>query len=666
MALNYKIDTLMKHRSWLHNTVFPGVFLFALSAWIFVSSGAAVLPPEAPVVTLRDGQEEYLLGTNIEYLEDTPQTLSIGQVSSPEFDSEFIRGNEDILNLGTQGTVYWLRLTITNESSPQKHWVLELARPSIPHVYLFSPSSVGDGFTETKTGFGHPFSTRDVPHENFVFNLDIAPEDAKTYYLRVEGFSLLLPLRIWERDAFTQRDQTSRLILASSFGAMAVMLVINGILFFSVRYRGYLYYIIFQFLLLLGLASYMGYASRYLWPNVGPFNIILLPLLLEGIAILTILFAWEFLRFDPRSKWVDTICFIMVAILVFTIPFTFKMSTKSFVLLFPLTLVAISYAFVLGIRAMRRGYRPARYYLFAWSILLFTAFGAILSYLGWFTAKNIIIEQAVLLGVVHLVTFQSLALTDRIQYFRQVHLDAQDELILQQQETLELKEELNIILEKNQLELEERVAQRTHELTELNAQLSNEISERQRVQDELEQLAMTDPLTGLFNRRYFFEVAKKEFAKSIRYNRPLSVMVFDLDEFKEINDTYGHQAGDEALIHIGKLLLSQTRQPDILARYGGEEFIVLMPETSPTGAQVFAERLRQLVEDSPVQYKNNSISLTISAGISGRSDNNCDETLDGFISQADQAMYKAKNTGRNQVFSYPEAITRDDQEPSSG
>jgi diguanylate cyclase (GGDEF)-like protein len=143
-------------------------------------------------------------------------------------------------------------------------------------------------------------------------------------------------------------------------------------------------------------------------------------------------------------------------------------------------------------------------------------------------------------------------------------------------------------------------------------------------------------------------------------------MIFDLDEFKEINDTYGHQAGDEALIQIGKLLLSKTRKPDILARYGGEEFIVLMPETKPTGAQIFAERLRQLVEDSPLQYKNELISLTISAGVSGKSYNNSGETLDGVISQADQAMYKAKNIGKNQVVRHPEESMGDDQKPSAG
>ena len=409
----------MKHKSRVQNTIFAGVFLFALIARYFTAAEAEVLQADAPVMVLHDGQEEYLLGTYIEYLEDTSQTLSIEQILSPDFDGEFIRGHEDILNLGTQGTIYWLRFTITNESSSEKRWVLELARPSIPHVFLFAPSPAGEGFIETKTGFGHPFSSRDVPHENFVFNLELAPEETQTYYMRVEGFSLLLSLRIWEKDAFTQRDQTSRLILAASFGAMLIMLVINTIMFFSVRYRGYLYYIVFQLFLLFGLASYMGYASRYLWPTVGAFNVILLPLLLEGIIIFAILFAWEFLRFEPRPKWVDIICFILVAILVFMIPFTFKVSTKIFILLFPLCLIAISYAFVLGVMAERNDYKPAGYYLFAWSFLMFAAFGAILSYLGWFTAKNIILEHAVLLGVVHLVTFQSLALSDRIRYFRQ-------------------------------------------------------------------------------------------------------------------------------------------------------------------------------------------------------------------------------------------------------
>ena len=207
-------------------------------------------------------------------------------------------------------------------------------------------------------------------------------------------------------------------------------------------------------------------------------------------------------------------------------------------------------------------------------------------------------------------------------------------------------------LDNSQRELSERIRIES-EREELIARLSKEVTERKLAQDELQKLARTDALTGLFNRRYFFEIAEKEFAESIRYGRPLSVIILDLDLFKEINDTYGHLVGDQALIHIGELLLKAIRTPDTAARYGGEEFVVLLPETESSQAMLFAERLRKLVDDSPTQNGNDSISLTASFGVAGYQTKD-GETFDQLISKADQALYMAKGNGRNQVVCYRE------------
>lgn len=207
--------------------------------------------------------------------------------------------------------------------------------------------------------------------------------------------------------------------------------------------------------------------------------------------------------------------------------------------------------------------------------------------------------------------------------------------------------------------LEDKLVQRQDLIDELdstNSILEREIEKRKRIQDELQKLARTDSLTGLFNRRYFFEIAEKEFAESTRYNRPLSVIILDLDLFKDINDTYGHLIGDQALIHIGKLLQIAIRTPDTAARYGGEEFVVLLPETESAQAILFAERLRKLVEDSPVQNGNASISLTASFGVAGYQTKG-EEKFDQLISKADQALYMAKGNGRNRVVCYREDTT---------
>jgi len=575
----------VKQKIWFQILSVAG--LLALVIFHSPPDDAAGLQANASFLILHDGQEEYLLGNHIEYLEDPSHALDIEQISSPEYHNKFTRGNANILNFGLKDSVYWLRLTVRNESALQEHWLLELERPSMNSVFLYAPTSPGDGFTEIKTGYVFPFSTRDVPHENFVFNLDPAPQTEQTYYLRVKDMSLDLPLRIWSDHAFDLHDQTSRLIIALSFGALFTMLIYNIILIFIMHDLGYIYYAFFQLFLLLYLGCIQGYAPRYLWSNTTSLNFFVIPLFIELAVIFLLLFTWEFLRFDSRAKWLDYICYSLLALFIFSIPPTLKFGAKTLTVVLPLVLITHGYALTLGIWAMWRGYKPARYYLLAWSIYLIVGLVAILQHMGWFTVKQIIPEQALQFGAVYLVTFQSFALITRMNYYKQEHLNAQSSLILQQEETLSLKDQLNMTLERARLELEERVTRRTRELNDLNIKLSEEITERKHIEHELKHLASVDSLTGLFNRRHFFEIARQEFVKSNRYNRSLSVAIFDIDIFKSVNDTHGHLVGDQALEHIGKLVLGITRQTDIPARYGGEEFIILLPETDSNSAKIF-------------------------------------------------------------------------------
>jgi diguanylate cyclase len=647
----------VKQRSWFQFFITAGTFILALVTFDSTFVEAAGSRANAPLLILHDGQEEYLLGNHIEYLEDPSQTLNIEQVLSPEYADKFTRGNVDILNFGLKDSVYWLRITVRNESSLGEHWFLELARPSMNSVFLYTPLSDGGGFAEVKTGYVFPFSTRDVPHENFVFNLYLAPNHEQTYYLYVKDMSLDLPLRIWSDRAFELHDQTARLILALSFGALLTMLIYNIIMIFIMHDPGYVYYVFFQIFLLLYLGSLQGYAPRHLWPNDTSLNFFVIPLLIEITLTFQLLFIREFLRFATRPKWLDNICIILIVVFIFSIPFTLDIGARTLTVVLPLVLIAHVYALTLGVWAMWHGYKPARYYLFAWSAYLIIGAAATLQHMGWFTVKQVIPEQALQFGAVYLVIFQSLALADRINYYKQEHLNAQNSFILQQKETLGLKDELNTTLENARLVLEDRVAQRTRELINLNVKLSEEIAERKHAEDELKRLASVDFLTGLFNRRHFFEIARHEFIKATRYNHHLSVVIFDIDVFKSVNDTHGHLVGDQALAHIGKLVLQITRQPDIPARYGGEEFVILLPETDCDSAKIFAERLRNLVEDSPILSGRHSIHLTISVGVSGKDGMDNTESFDQLISQADEALYRAKSAGRNRVICHWESLS---------
>jgi two-component system cell cycle response regulator len=164
----------------------------------------------------------------------------------------------------------------------------------------------------------------------------------------------------------------------------------------------------------------------------------------------------------------------------------------------------------------------------------------------------------------------------------------------------------------------------------------------------LERLSITDGLTGLYNHRHFQDELFREFEESARYGRPLSLAMADLDFFKKVNDTYGHAVGDEVLKAVARMFKESSRSTDLVARYGGEEFAVLMPETDLDSALAFAEKLRALVEATPVQTQSGALHVTVSIGVATVPHPNIHAAKE-LIVASDNALYRAKNAGRNQV-----------------
>jgi diguanylate cyclase (GGDEF)-like protein len=177
------------------------------------------------------------------------------------------------------------------------------------------------------------------------------------------------------------------------------------------------------------------------------------------------------------------------------------------------------------------------------------------------------------------------------------------------------------------------------------AELEAENIEHQRLVEELEKLSITDPLTSIYNRRKFNELLTMEIERSKRYQNSLSIIMCDIDHFKKINDTFGHDVGDKAIKKFSKQIRENIREIDMLARWGGEEFMILMPNVSVENAHSVAEKLRMIIEKTEVETAG---SFTASFGVT---DLMLDDTSETFIKRADQALYKAKHSGRNRVES---------------
>lgn len=185
-----------------------------------------------------------------------------------------------------------------------------------------------------------------------------------------------------------------------------------------------------------------------------------------------------------------------------------------------------------------------------------------------------------------------------------------------------------------------------HDRLELTiAELKMENTERQHAIKELEELSITDPLTEIYNRRKFNELLTHEVERSKRYKTGLSIIMCDIDHFKKINDTFGHDVGDNALQVFSTKITENIREVDMFARWGGEEFMILMPNVTIGNASSVAEKLRKVIEETKIKNVN---SLTASFGVTDLSE---DDTAETFIKRVDEAMYKAKNSGRNKVES---------------
>ncbi len=172
---------------------------------------------------------------------------------------------------------------------------------------------------------------------------------------------------------------------------------------------------------------------------------------------------------------------------------------------------------------------------------------------------------------------------------------------------------------------------------------------------ELNNLASKDPLTGVFNRRHFVELSLSELENSKRGHHPLSMIILDLDFFKQVNDHFGHQAGDVVLKEVASICRTSIRLTDILGRYGGEEFVVLLPETTLEDCRVIAERILTNIAEAEILFEGRPIKITTSIGITGVTSATV-ESLDDFLKYADKALYLAKSQGRNCVRSITASV----------
>jgi diguanylate cyclase (GGDEF)-like protein len=625
-------------------TAIPMPRALAFLALLILASAALAREP-APLPGA-DGRVS--LGAYVDVLEDPERRLRLEDVRLPQHAGRFVAASSDPLNFGYTRSAWWLRFSLPGGAPAEEELLLEIAFPSIDRVEFQLPEPRLDEaprYWRRVAGDDYPWAAREVKHRNHVFRFSVPPQPGPhLYYLRLESHSVLtVPLTLWRPEAFAEHDRDAQLVLGLFYGLALALVLYNLMLFFAVQDRTYFYYVLYATAFGLFLFSYDGLAYQYLWPESPWWANHAAAAALSLTLALGAQFARSFLdtrRIAPRADW--------AVLAVVAAGFGLALcSASGWLLDYGMVLRTISVlgfgiaalSTVIAVRALLDGYRPARFFLLAWAgLLVFILFGALRNFA--LVPTNFVTIYGLHFGFALDVLLLSFALGDRINTLRRESAQAHAEGLDAQQLVLEATRE-------NERELETRIAVRTAELNKANERLRAEAGERELLMEQLRGqeehlrfMAQHDPLTGLPNRTSMQQRLALALELAKRNRKKVAVMMVDLNEFKRINDTRGHPAGDQALVQLAARLRTSVRGSDTVARYGGDEFVILAGELDRAeDVGMVAEKVADMIS-VPLSIQGGPAKVSCSIGISVFPDDA--EGGDELIALADKAMYASK------------------------
>lgn len=584
---------------------------------------AGAAPPDAEAIDLSSVPERLNLGPRARILEVPEPGLRLNDVLRGTRAGEWRRSDQRTLNFSFSDSAYWLHYRFTNSGRETVRRLLVLGMPL--HDYLDVYVLDGQRILRTvETGDRRPFDSRPLDHSDFVMELAVPPGQARDVYLRLDthdGLYDATPLWLMRDDAFFEDAQQNLMVYGVYYGVLLGLLAYNLMLFLSLRERPFLLYSLYLGAFFVWNFTFRGFAYQFWWPEWPTLNNQMVAIAGASIYLGLTAFTNDYLELRtsaPRLRWV---LFALTGVIGLTLlPSLFGMYAFTFAVLIPASILYLVLIYALAWRLALRGNAPARVYVLAWSVLII---GAVLYYLRVLNVlpSNFVTENALQIGSGLECVLIAFGLAHRIHNLQQRRLDA---------------EMANAAFHKRlSLDLEAKVRERTLDLEAANARL--------------QEMASTDELTGLSNRRQFNESFKDEYYRRRRGGTMLSFCILDIDHFKEYNDTYGHQAGDEVLQRVACLLSQHFRRAgDQLFRLGGEEFGVLVDAGNAEQAIERVEAVRRVLEDEGIIHRaGDSGVLTASFGLLCTSDYAVIDSTGRAYQEADDALYEAKSEGRN-------------------
>lgn len=609
---------------------------------------------------VRDGRK--VIGTSTAHFEDAQGKLTFDEIRSQTFSGQFRPIKDAQPNFGYSNSAHWLRFTVEGHSGPAR-LLLEVALPSLDSVQLFSPA--GTGFERQTAGDLMPWHARLLKHRNHVFALPLGEpgevagaagsaqaatgNTTRTFYLRVQSQSVVtVPMTLWTPAAFAEHERQAQFVYGLFYGLIAAMFIYNIALLLAMRDLTFLFYVAYVGSFGMALLTFDGLGFEYLWPDsVWWANHALATAFSLSMAFAS-LFARRFLEtrthaplFDSLWLGLSTVGFGLAFCAATGLILDYGEIMRSLSIL---GAVSAATSLIVGSQLMLRGYRPARFFLLAWSTLLvFIVLAALRNFAVLPT--NFITMHGLHVGFTFDVLLLSFALGDRINLLRRDKLSAQTALLHAAQE--------------HERQLESRVSARTAELDDANRKLRVEAFEREALLQKLSEsetrmrhLAQHDALTGLPNRLSLQERFSLAMQYAKRNKHKVAVMLVDLDRFKELNDSRGHAAGDEALISLAGRLRTTVRGSDTVARLGGDEFVVLAADLDHRDAvRPVIDKIGDII-GIPISAGGGAWTLSASIGVAFYPDDGT--SLEDLLKLADAAMYTDKAERKRRGVHTPE------------
>ena len=582
--------------------------LFVLMLFFDVKSFAA----QTDLIVLSNQESTISLAGKYTWFEDESAALTIQDISSPAYSDRFVTGEKDNLSFGYTSSAIWLKFKIQDNSHDSRRWLLNLDYPLLDQIDIYQ--SMEDGRWSLQVmGDTLPFDERPILHRTFVTGLDLDGRHINTYYIRIiTNSSMLIRPTLQSADSFFEYQSQLQVFFGVMYGFMLMMALYNAFLYLAVRDKTYLVYVVSVIAGGIFIASLNGHGYQFLWPESPGFANMAVPLTSSIWIIATALFSQLFIETKRYTPLFYKLINIMIGLGVTAVLLALFADYQT-AIRFSTAMGLIHGVLILttGVVSWYRGNRAARFFTLAWVVYGFGSTTLVLSRFG-VIEDNFITHHSATLGLLVEIIMLSLALSDKYR-------------VLSQQ------------LEAYTHNLEQKVADRTRDLRKANK--------------VLKQLSQLDALTDLPNRREFEHVFTDEWKRHYRSQEPLSLLICDIDEFKYLNDHFGHDKGDECLRKFAEVIKSSmNRTADHPSRIGGDEYAVVLPETDLAGAAKLAddicESIRKLgITHAPVASHD---VVTASIGVASLIPEKESDSIKLFR-KADKALYTAKHQGRDQA-----------------